>query len=118
MKEHWSGLYDNLSVHAIGEYDLDEWEKICSAADRVGNTIDARLVAILHEDDLVELGVNLQNRVNATRHDQPYFMIGGWIGVDEVALLYKLARQYKDVEFLQGLAYDCVTARKIWKGKK
>lgn len=118
MKEQWSGLYDNLSIHAIGEYDLDEWDELCVEAECVGDTIDARPIAILHEDDLVELSVDLQNRINATRHDQGYFLIGGWIGSDEIALLYKLARQYRNVEFLQGLAHDCVTARKIWKGKK
>lgn len=118
MKEFWSYLYDNGSVHALGVYDIeDEWDELFSKAQAIGEAEDAEPVFAVHELDLSEIPAQLQdiyNKVNGVR-GSPLLSIDALIEPDELVFLYKLARQHPKVEFLQYMRYQATRARKLWK---
>ena len=121
MKEFWSYLYDDGHVRALGMYDHEkEWNKLFAKAVAVGEGAKAEPVFPMSEDDLIEVSSNLQDAYNTKNGHagNDWVMIGTFIDAKDIPLLYKLARQHKDVEFLEMLASECMRARKVWKGKK
>ena len=118
MKEFWSYLYGDGSVHELGAYDIEtEWDELFSKAQAIGEAEDTEPVFAIHELDLSEIPAQLQNIYNRTNgaRGAPLLSIDALIDCDELAFLYKLARQHPKVEFLQYMRYQATRARKIWK---
>lgn len=121
MKEFWSYLYDDGHVRTLGVYDHEkQWDRLFDKAVAVGQGAKTEPIYPLSEDDLTNISGGLQDAYNAKnghyKHD--WVLIGTFIDAKEIPLLYKLARQHKDSEFLEMLAAECRRARKIWKGEK